>query len=106
MELPDASKEQLQDAWKAWMQEAGETVWALAACLAGWVACSLLAAGSWPQGVLLALPSSCVRARHYSRVHMYPLLLLLHHLSMQWRRRGPSHPATRPARPCGSSASK
>lgn len=23
MELPEASKEQLQDAWKAWMQEAG-----------------------------------------------------------------------------------
>jgi hypothetical protein len=24
LELPDASKDQLQDAWKAWLQEAGE----------------------------------------------------------------------------------
>ena len=107
MELPEASKEQLQDAWKAWMQEAG-----------GWSKTQAggimhLQGGAAFRHLLYELlcVSSCCRTL---RMKAQQLQLTQKRrsacttclLRLQWRRRAPSRPATRLARPCGSSASK
>ena len=127
MELPDASKEQLQDAWKAWMQEAGgcTVLGSMSPCQQAAIngACSSQAILVHVACLLAEEPVGCrcccttLRARLslyclgracklgrciWLQANAWPAPPAC----VQWRRRDPSHLATRLARRCGSSASE
>lgn len=95
LELPDASKDQLQDAWKQWMQEAG----ACRASPPSWAGAAV---------TLLHMQSSCgMTGRRPQRLcGMRPPTRCPPPACLQWRIRALSRPETHPARRCGSSASE
>lgn len=87
LEVPEASKEELQEAWKAWMQEAG-----------GWLL--RCAVNRSTMDILCSSGFYVAICRPWKPAPQ----LLLHAVCMQWRRPVPSLQATPPGKRCGSSA--